>query len=297
ARWLYAIVLSSVPPFAAHGASTSFTDAYLQNKFSLPLSAASVPPAAHVSNPWRNALWMVALVGVPIAALSFWWITRTWPAGGVAPTEFTLRLSLWSGVLAAVVMFARTGRLFLREVSVPAARRRFRGSVQAYVWQRHVIPQFIINAWFNGWVAPTMVNGPYADPSSSMSRMDIWLEAGMTGVLVALGIAAGTRSYLLFDLRWGVISRIATRTPNGLRFTGLLFAEAVGTWLLLGLVLFGLGIDRMGTWSLVVWRALWFGVIPAVSAYQTAMWTLSTAERAPAAATSDPAATTETASG
>lgn len=298
ARWLCVIVLSSVPAFAAHAASTSFPDAYLQNKFHLPPSAAGQPcdgqgPAI---NPWWHASQLAVIVGLPLSSLSFWWVQRTWPNDSFSKLSFVMWLSAASGVVAAVVMFARTGKAFFREVAIPRERRRFRGSVYAYLWQRHGIPQLLLNAWFNGWAALTMVQGPVSDPSSSLSRSDVLIEACMTGCFLALGIAGGTRGYATFDVRWGVAPELPTRAAaeSGLRFTGRLLTFTLCVWLVLCLVMFGLDIERVHTWTLVWTRAVFYGAFSGVLGYWSAHWTLATVEPFAAApevelrATADP---------
>jgi hypothetical protein len=294
ARWLCVVVLSAVPAFAAHGASTSFLDAYAQKKFELPPRAAAQLGTATgtTGNPWQNASVAAAAVGLPFAALSFWWIRRTWPNDSFAPLSFVMWLSGWSGLIAAVVMFARTGGTFLREVAVPKARRRFAGTAEAYIWQRHAIPQFLINAWFNGWAGLSMVQGPVSDPSSSLSRSDVLLEACMTGCFLALGIAAGTYGYATFDVRWGVAPVLPARGAaiSGVRFGVRLLGFTACVWLLLCAAMFGLGIERVHTWPLVVGRAVLYGAFSGVLGYWSAHWTLSHAEPAHAAGDAELAA-------
>jgi hypothetical protein len=291
ACWLCVIVLSSVPAFAAHAASTSFLDAYALNKFQLPPMAAGVlgPAAGPTINPWRHALVLTGVIGFPLAALSYWWVARTWPDDSFSALSFVMWISACSGVVSAVVIFARTGGAFVREVAVPKERRRFPGTLEAYLWQRHAIPQLLLNAWYNGWAGLTMVQGPVSNPSSSLSRSDVLIEALLTGCFLALGIAAGTRGYAGFDARWGVAPELPARgpAPSSLRFTGQLLGFTLCAWLVLCVVMFGLSIERVYTWPLVVWRALLFGAFSGVLGYWSAYWTLAISEPSPAAVESE----------
>jgi hypothetical protein len=275
ALWLFMIVLSSVPLFAAHGTYTTFVDAYAQGKFHLPPSAAG-QHADTSTNPWRGALIACGVVGLPVTALAYVLIPRAWPHDGLSPSGFSALIAGCSGLLAGAVTFAWTGRTFLREVAVPQEGRSFRGSLDAYIWQRHAIPQFLINAWFNAWAALSLVRGPVSDPSSNMPREGLMIDAFVTAIGLALGIAAGTRAYASFDLRWGVVVARATRAPSPLRIGLMLLGGAVCTGLAIALVLFGLGVERLHTWPLVAWRGLLCGSYAGSVAYWCAHWSLST---------------------
>lgn len=298
ARWMCVIVLSSVPAFAAHAASTAFLDAYAQNKFHLPPSAAGQPTDGQgpTINPWRHAVLLAGSVGIPLSVLSYWWISNKWANESFPSLAFVMWLSAAGGLVAAVVIFARTGSAFFREVRIPRERRRFRGSVYAYLWQRHAIPQLLLNAWFNGWAALSMVQGPVSDPSSSLSRTDLLLEACMTGCFLALGIAGGTRGYATFDMRWGVAPELPRRAAaeSGPRFIGRLLAFTLCVWLVLCLVMFGFDIERVHTWTLVWTRFVFYGAFSGVLGYWSAQWTLANvdpaaaAPEAPLGATADP---------
>ena len=115
-----------------------------------------------------------------------------------------------------------------------------------------------------------------ADPNSGLPRWIILAEVALTTSFLALGIAVGTRSYAGFDVRWGVIGRLPERALSTWRFTGLLAGATVGVWLALSLVMFGFGIERMSTWPIVAWRALFYGAYAGVIAYWSARWTLAT---------------------
>jgi hypothetical protein len=305
ARWLFMVVLSSVPLFAAHGASTSFLDAYAQGKFYLPPSAAGHTGGGTTANPWHNALLAGCVVGLPITILSYALIPRLWPQDGFSPSGFSALIAASSGVLAAAVMFAWTGRAFLREVAVPAQRRQFHGSLKSYIWQRHVIPQFLINAWFNAWAALSLVHGPVSDPNSSMSRGSLLIDAFVSPLGLAFGIAAGTRAYASFDLRWGVMAAQPARARGSMRPAWLMLGGALGTGLVIALVLFALGIEQVHTWPLVAARGLLCGAYCGAIAFWNVHWTLCSAEPIPAtsmtasppiAATPDVAITTDPAS-
>ena len=276
ARWMFVVVISSVPAFAAHGAATSFVDAFAQGKFTLPTAQRAEPGADTTCNPWRNAMRAGAVVGLPVALLAFVLVPRLADSESFSKTGFVLVLSACSGVLAAGVMFASTGAAFLREAAVPEAKRRFAGSVGEYIWQRHVIPQALINGWFNAWAGLSIVEGAVADPDSGLPRWIILAEAALTTSFLALGIALGTRSYAGFDLRWGVIPRSPERATSALRFSGQLAGVTVSVWLALSLVMFGFGIERLSTWPIVVYRAIFYGTYAGLIANWSARWVLAT---------------------
>jgi hypothetical protein len=196
--------------------------------------------------------------------------------------SFLLWLSACAGAIAAIATYERSGRYVLREIAVPIEQRRFGGSVRAYLWQRHVVPQFVMNAWFNGWAGLSMVNGSIHDPASSLSRSGVLLDAGATGLLLTFGIALGTRGYVNFDLRWGVAPRLPDRAPSGLRSSLRLLAGTAGAWLALSLGMFALDIDRVHTWPLVAAHGVLLGLLCSVIAYWSARWTLSAAATQPA---------------
>jgi hypothetical protein len=277
ARWLFMIVLSSVPLFAAHGACTSFLDAYAQGKFYLPPSAAGRSSRGSTSNPWHSALLACGVVGLPIAFLSYALIPRVWPANGLTLGHFSWLIACCSGVLAAAVTFAWTGGVFLREAAVPTQGRRFLGSLEAYIWQRHVIPQFLINGWFNAWAALSLVHGPVSDPNSSMSRDGLMIDGFVSALGLALGISVGTRAYATIDLRWGVVVERAVRAPKPLQAVLWVIAGALGTGLVIAGSVLGLGIEQLHTWPLAAWRGLLCGAYAGTIAYWSARWTLSSA--------------------
>jgi hypothetical protein len=280
ARWLFLVVLGTIPTFGAVTAATSMLDAYAQGKFRLPPSAEGQRGSGRSQNPWWLGLLAGLFIGLPVVLASFFYISATWPAAGLTPLDVTLLLASVSGVLTGVVLFVCTGGVVLREIAVPRPARLFQGSLQAYLWQRHVLPQFVINAWFNAWAGLSIVKGPVSDPASSIGRSDVLLEASITGLFLVLGLASGTRAYVDFDLRWGVMQRVPDRAPGPLRIAGLLFGCACGAWLMLCLVLFGLGIERIHTWPLVAARGVLYGTYSAAIAYWSARWSLMT--RAPA---------------
>jgi hypothetical protein len=282
ARWLFAIVLSSIPAFAVYGAATSFVDAYAQHRFGLPPWAAEVPAASHALNPRTSSLRATALFGLPIAIAAFAWISQRWPRDGLSRPSFVLWLAGCSGVIAAVVMFARTGRTFVREAGVAAEHRRFAGSIEQYLWRRHGWPEFLINAWFNGWAAAAMAHGPLTDPHSGVSRSELLTDALMTGCLLALFIALESKSYATFAMRWGVVTRLQERAPRGVVFVARLLGSIAAAWLLLAGLLHALGVEHITAAPLVIVRSLWLGAVAGVSSYTTARWTFAAAETQPA---------------
>ena len=274
AQWLFVVVISSVPLFAVHGTITGFLDGYMQGKFVLPPSAAQGPVGSTPTNPWRAGMLATCLLGLPLSLAGYTLIPSYWPHVGLSLSRFTWWLAAVSGVLAALVTLARSGPALLRDLSVPPERRRFEGSLDAYIWQRHVVPQFLVNLWFNAWAALSLVQGPASDPSSSMALDRLVPDAFVSSLGLAFGIGLGTRAYARVDLRWGIVAPGPATSPGPLRATLLMTCGALSAALLGVAMLYGFGIERLHTVPLAAVRGLFCGGVCACVAYFSARWTL-----------------------
>jgi hypothetical protein len=274
-RWVATIAYGMVPLFAAHSAGVGFPDAFAQGRFVLPEFGLPPPAAgARATNPWLVALVALAVVGLPLAAGAYWLTPRVWPASLSAPA-FVTRFAGLGAVFAGAVFFVLTGQRFLREAALPHERRRFAGSLDAYVWQRHVWPQALINVWINVWVTFALIKGPLVLASSGLSREAIVADALGTGLVLAFAVGGGTIPYARFDLRWGVAPAHDEQAPSGVRQLAFLVGMPLLAAALTLAVLTALRVEHVSVWPLTIVRSLLCGAYAGLIAHRTAHWALS----------------------
>jgi hypothetical protein len=294
--WLAAIGLSCVPLFATHGAFVSFPDLYARGFFRLPdASLAQLFAQAQqrgATNPWRAALWATGVLGVPIGVLSFW-LVPSLPSEQLAVSRYLGMLAGSGALLAAGTFYVFTGRSFLREAAVLPADRRYPGTASSYLWERHVLPQALVNLWLNAWVAAALVRGPLELETSGVGRDAVLTDVFATGMFLAVAVGSETVAYARFDQRWRVSPLIGAAKGGVIRrpidtgwyrnvwvHTSLLLAlPAVLTAVVYG-VLVGLGIDHLRAWPFTVGRGVLWGLYAGGIALWFGRWTLATPERA-----------------
>lgn len=281
--WFAAICLSCVPMFAGHSAFVSFPDAYVLGLFRVREGAiaelAVEAQARGATNPWWPALWACALVGLPVGALAMW-LVPSLPREQLTIERVVTAVSVLGALIAAGTVLAYTGRYFLRELAVPLAARRYSGTVEQYVWRRHVVPQFIVNVWLNAWVAPALIGGPFDDPRSTIASEAVVGDAFGTGMILAVAISLGTLAYARFDQRWLVSPGGSGRTLPAWLNTLLILASPVPLALAVHLTLRVLRVEQVHAWPFTLGRALLSGSYSGAIAFWTASWALRTPERA-----------------
>jgi hypothetical protein len=273
ARIVMAIGFGLAAFFAGHSGAIGLLDGYSQGRFRLPEQLSPPPSAAHARNPWQVASLSAVFVGVPCGALAFWWLPQLWPAG-VARTQFVWCFAAAGSAISASIVWVLTGRRFLAEAQLAPAQRRFEGSHAAYLWQRHALPQAVVNAFINGWMGVALVPGAIASPDAGVPAAAVQLDVRGTAFVLAVAIALGVRTQARFDLRWGIIAPLEASAPRPWWRAFIVFGSAPALALLVAALYAVLGLDAIGPWTFVLWRgaacALYCGAI----AYWVARWNL-----------------------
>jgi hypothetical protein len=273
ARFMMALGLGFAALFAGHSGAIGLLDGYSQGRFQLPAQLTPPPSAGRAQNPWQTAVWSSLLVGVPLAGLAFWLLPELWPSG-VARARFVWCFAAAGSVMSGTIVWFLTGRRFLHEASLPPAQRRFVGSHAAYLWQRHALPQAIINALINGWVGVALVPGPFGSPGLSVPAAAVQLDVRGTAFVLAVAIALGVRTHARFDLRWGVVAPLEALVPRAWWRAFVVVGSAPAMALLVAALYAGLGLDAIGAWTFVLWRGLVCGLYCGAIAYWVARWNL-----------------------
>jgi hypothetical protein len=265
ARWYWAIGLAATAFFAGHGGSIGLLDAYSQGRVRLPAQPAAASAAL---NPWQVALTLLVRCGLPLAAISFWLVPLIWPSG-VRLQHFVWQFASVSAGLSAVLVTLRTGAPFLGQTQLALAERRFSGSAEAYLWQRHALPQALVNGLINGVVGAAIVPMKLTAAGASLSAA--FVRHDIAGALCVLGlfIAGATLSYARFDRRWGVAPALGTK-PWRLAKQAAQSAAIFAALTALLCALTGLGLRDVGVPTFLVGRALGCGVYCGWVAYWTA---------------------------
>jgi hypothetical protein len=284
ARWIWVVGLASASFFAGHTAAIGLLDAYVQRRVRLPEALPPLPSRAQpASNPWNVALQTLCIWGGVAAAISST-LLPSWWSKGVPLTHFAWQFAAASAVLSGGVVWQHTGQRFLDQARLAPERRRFAGSLNAYVWRRHVLPQGLINAVLNGWIGAAIVPAALHQTGAVVPAGFVQRDAIGTAVMLTLVIAVGVRSYALFESRWGVapvpmpLEASRQTTPRA----RLLLA---GMWVALSAcVLLSLTqLPALSVWTFLLSRALGCGVLSAAVAYAVAHRTV----RGAAAVTED----------
>ena len=270
ARWLWVVGLASASFFAGHTGAIGLLDAHSQQRVRLPEGLPETSQdAQRARNPWAVAAQSLGVWGGLAAALGVAFSPRWWP-NGVHLMQFAWQFAAASALLSGVVVAQHTGQRFLAEARLAPERRRFSGSFNAYLWQRHALPQGVVNTLLNGLVgvaiAPVALNQSVAlVPASFIQR-----DALGTGLLLTLVIAGGVRAYTRFESRWGVapVPREPERRTGSLPMLGLLVASSAAA--LLGLT----QVPALSAWTFIVSRAIGCGVWSAIVAYWVACLTV-----------------------
>jgi hypothetical protein len=269
ARYFWAVGLATTAFFAGQGGALGLLDAYIRGRVRLPSRHAAPPKPVAPQNPWGVASWSLCTWGVMAAAVSFWVV----PSDGVTLTDFCRQFASWSAVLSAVIVLQRTGAPFLEQARLEPRQRRFAGTLDAYVWQRHVLPQGVVNAIVNGWIGVAIMPARLgaADAQAPIPAAFVRLDFAGVALLLALLIAVGTRGQTQLDRLSGVIDALPRRpTRVWLVFGAFVIAAA------LGCVTTGVGIRAISVTVYLVARAVGCGVLSASVAYCSARRTLST---------------------
>jgi len=278
ARYVFALGLASTSFFAAHNAAIGPLDSYAQGRMRLPPQATGAPAAARSRNPWRVGLLSLGVVGTTAAAISGWVVPQVWPHG-----VSVLRLALWfagtSALLGGLIMLVQMGRPFLEQARVPLRERRFAGSYAAYLWQRHALPQGLVNAIINAWVGLAIAPVVHHEGVRSVPASFVQHDAIGTGVLLALLIAGGAYSHARFDRRWGVIDAQPHPVPAPALRAAIILGYSSG-FAALGVCLELLGISSLELRVYIALRALGCGTLSALVAYRVARWTSASTEAA-----------------
>ena len=263
--------------FAGHSSSIGMLDAWLQGRLALPPRAALPPPASSARNPWGVAVQCACLWGGPAAAISCWLVLRESP-NGVPVIGFSYQFATASALLSAAVVLVRSGTPFLQQAQPEPAQRRFAGTQRAYLWQRQILPQAIVNGSINVWVGAAIVPAPLSDASATVPAVFVQQDAVATAFGLALAVVGGAYGHARFDRRWGVVGERPTSLSAGAR-AGVL----IGVIVLaggLGSIPRVLGYDAVNAQTLVVVRSLACTIYSAVLAYWMADWALLTKDEA-----------------
>jgi hypothetical protein len=278
ARFVMAIGLGLAAFFAGHNGALGLLDGYSQGRFQLPESLSAPPSAAQARNPWRIASWTALLVGVPCAALAFACLPELWP-NGVARTQFVLIFATLGSAISATIVWVLNGRRFLEEAQLAPAQRRFDGSHAAYLWQRHVLPQAVINAFINGWMGVALVPGRLASADVRIPAAAVQLDVRGTAFVLAVAIALGVRTQARFDVRWGIVPSLAEPAPRAWWRAFMVFGSAPAVALLVGGLYAVLGLDAISPWTFILWRGAACAVYCGAIAYWVARWNLGAPAR------------------
>jgi hypothetical protein len=278
ARLVMAIGLCLAAFFAGHSGAIGLLDGYSQGRFRLPDSISPPPSAARARNPWRVACLSAVLVGVPYGTLAFFWLPQLWPAG-IARQQFVGCFAAAGGVVSALIVWVLTGRRFLDEAQLAPAQRRFAGSHAAYLWQRHALPQALINAFINGWMGVALVPGRFDGADAGISAAAVQLDVRGTAFVLAAAIALGVRTQARFDLRWGIIAPIEAAVPRAWWRAFVIFGSAPAVALLVAALYAALGLAAISPWTFVLFRGLACALYCGAIAYWVARWNLSAPAR------------------
>jgi hypothetical protein len=274
--WAVGLVCAAF--FAGHSCSIGMLDALMQGRLSLPPTAALPPPATSARNPWMVALLNGCAWGLPAAAISCWLAGRAWP-NGVPVISFAYQFAAAAALLSALVVLVHTGTPFLKQAQLERERRRFAGTHTAYLWQRQILPQGLVNGTINAWVGAAIVPGTLHDPNASVPAALLQHDAVATAIGLAFAVVGGAFGHARFDRRWNVVPELPSTISRSTRVAVLLafiaFAAAMGLLPRLS------GHEAVNARTFVAVRTLACTIYSALLAYWMASWALSTRDGAP----------------
>ena len=181
-------------------------------------------------------------------------------------------------MLSAAVVLVRVGTPFLRQAQLSPAQRRFAGSQRAYLWQRHVLPQALVNGSINAWVGAALVPGALSDPNTAVPATLLQQDGVATAFGLALAVVGGAFGHARFDRRWMVVPQASTSISRAARVSGLIASIAFAA--LLGSIPRALGAEAVDAWTFVVVRTIACGIYSGLLAYWMASWALGTPDDA-----------------
>jgi hypothetical protein len=268
ARYFWAVGLGTTAFFAGQGGALGLLDAYVRGRVQLPARGPCPAKPAAPQNPWAVALSSLCTWGAIAAAISCW----VAPRHGVPLARFCWQFASWSAALSAVIVLQRTGAPFLEQARLEPRQRRFAGTLGAYVWQRHVLPQGVVNTVVNAWIGvaimPAELGAVHAQ--ASIPAAFVRLDFAGAALLLALLIAAGVRGQTQLDRLSGVIDALPRSPPRAVRVFGAFAIIAT-----LSCVTIGIGIRAVGVAPYLVARAIFCGLLSATVAYWSALRTLA----------------------
>lgn len=269
ARYFWAVGLAATAFFAGQGGALGLLDAYVRGRVKLPASARASIELVTPQNPWRVATWSLCTWGTIAAAISFCVV----PHDGVPFPRFCWQFASWSAVLSALIVLQRTGAPFLAQARLEKRQRRFAGTIDAYVWQRHVLPQGVVNAIVNAWIGAAIMPAEFGVEHAQAAIPAAFVRIDFAGaaLLLALLIAGGVRGQVQLDRLSGAIDAPSQRSAHGARLFGAFVLVTA-----LGCVTTGMGIHAVGAMPYLIARALGCGLVSATVAYWSAWKTLST---------------------
>jgi hypothetical protein len=274
ARNLWAVGLATTAFFAGQAGALGLLDAHVRGRVRLPPRATSSDEPAAPQNTWAVASWTLCTWGAVAAAISFGLV----PRAGVPLPRFCWQFASMSALLSALIVVRRTGAPFLGQARLAPHQRRFAGTLDAYVWQRHVLPQGVVNAIVNAWIGvaimPAQLGAQHA--RAAIPAAFVRLDFVGVGLLLALLIAAGVRSQVQLDRLSGAIDGLSRPAPQTWRMLCACTAVAA-----LACVTTGAGIRPVGVMTYLILRALGCGLLSATVAYWAAWRTLSASATRP----------------
>jgi hypothetical protein len=266
ARSFWAVGLAVTAFFAGQAGAMGLWDAYVRGRVQLPPQAASPALTVRAQTPWRSALWGLCTWGVFAAAISCWLVPRLLPHG-VPLMRFVWLFASGSAALSAVIVWQRTGVPFLQQARLEPRQRRFAGSIDAYVWRRHVLPQALVNAVINALIGAAIMPAAL-DAGATQPLIPVtFVQLDLAGAawLLSLLIAVGVRGQVQLDQLCGVVSTGVRSAPRSGRY---LAAFALVTALYC--VTTGVGIRPIGVTSYLVARTLVCTLVSAMVAHWAA---------------------------
>jgi hypothetical protein len=185
--------------------------------------------------------------------------------------RFVWQFATCSAVLSGAIVALLTGKSFLAQTQVLPQRRRFVGTVSAYLWQRHALPQGLLNAVLAGVAGAAIMPATLGTPGAVISAE--FVRRDMIGTLCGLGIAiaAEVYGYAQFERRWGVapvLESSRVRLAHQIACSAIAFAVLTG----LACALTGLGVHDVSVSTFLVGRTLGCGAYGGWIAYCLARW-------------------------
>jgi hypothetical protein len=245
-----------VPFFVTEGVLMSMLGTLMKKRIIMPevREVANARP----SNPWLWGAIHALTIGVVAAVIGYLISSRATP-DSLTPSQFAVRYAWGGTVLCAIVAWFVSGRLFLKQVEVPAANRPFHGDVNKYLWTRYILPHGISNMLINGALAFALAPVSASAPGGIVPTEVVIGDLVITFVVLTWLVSSGAKAMAHVETEWGIAIHDFTADLNMPSAFLPTFFSGIGLAIVLGVAFAWFDVPGLSVMSWVVFRGVIFG--------------------------------------